>query len=682
MPARPSSPKKQRLTLAQLHSYDDILTDALVDHVYYWTSIRKNRIAYHPSRGIREEDVSKILQNTVIIEKNTAKAEAQLMALPGLKKFADNLKSLKEKEDFRQHLRRYINIYLPECPFEVASTNRFTVVTHEAAITARRFIKKGEIIRYLCGIQVIMTPEEEAQVKKSRRDFSIVVSSRNKSASLFLGPARFANHDCQSNAQLQTTSSNGMEVKAVRDIELGEEITVTYGENYFGEDNIECLCKTCEELCQNGWQAEEDEDGNKITPKPSIESEQQAQRISHGLRKRRRLSTGSSRTESMTPDISNIRPVISKRTPKSRSRFQCLKGSTQSQTPERPNFQPRKRKRDFGDSGADSVSPKKQRQIPSVVKTEELEVPKLEPLPAHNEDVSRDESISEPTSVATPESSAEHPTETDNTSVDDDTIVVQRPSANEEIPTESTVLEMLGESEPAAASCPILVGPSTSADHPAIIEETGSLPSVEGDESSKSNKDSPRTKKKAALPVPNTDYDHAPAVRIPGDYLYNDALLAEPTMAWINCTRCDEPFVQQNSYFTKSSCPKCERHSKLYGFLWPKTDREGSDDEEERILDHRTVHRFIRPEEEKLSRKRDQAAIEQHASRALSIAIEQEKIKKWNAGSGWELSAKEKKKLEKAVSKKLGKTEKEKEGVSKKQSKQERANPGKLKGGR
>jgi histone-lysine N-methyltransferase SUV420H len=33
MPSQASPPKKQRLTLTQLASYDDILTDALVDHV-------------------------------------------------------------------------------------------------------------------------------------------------------------------------------------------------------------------------------------------------------------------------------------------------------------------------------------------------------------------------------------------------------------------------------------------------------------------------------------------------------------------------------------------------------------------------------------------------------------------------------------------------------------------------
>lgn len=33
MPPRSGSPHKQRLTLAQLTAYDDILTDALIDHV-------------------------------------------------------------------------------------------------------------------------------------------------------------------------------------------------------------------------------------------------------------------------------------------------------------------------------------------------------------------------------------------------------------------------------------------------------------------------------------------------------------------------------------------------------------------------------------------------------------------------------------------------------------------------
>jgi histone-lysine N-methyltransferase SUV420H len=173
------------------------------------------------------------------VDKDVAKAETQLLALSGLKKFSDSLKTDKEKDDFRKHLRKYINIYLPECPFEISSTNRYTVVTHEALVIARRYIKKGEVIKYLCGIQVIMTEEEEEHMKSSRRDFSIVVSSRNKSASLFLGPARFANHDCGANARLMTTGKEGMEILALRDIEIGEEITVSYGKS----DSLEVMRK-------------------------------------------------------------------------------------------------------------------------------------------------------------------------------------------------------------------------------------------------------------------------------------------------------------------------------------------------------------------------------------------------------------------------------------------------------
>lgn len=154
-----------------------------------------------------------------------------LLQLPGLKKFSANLQTEKEKDNFRRHLRKYINIYLPDCAFEVASTNRYTLSTHEAAVTARKYIRKGEVVKYLCGVQITMTEEEEEFIKESRRDFSIVCSGRNRNQrpSLFLGPGRFANHDCDANARLMTSGKDGMEIIALRPIEIGDEITVSYG---------------------------------------------------------------------------------------------------------------------------------------------------------------------------------------------------------------------------------------------------------------------------------------------------------------------------------------------------------------------------------------------------------------------------------------------------------------------
>jgi len=101
----------------------------------------------------------------------------------------------------------------------------------------------------------------------------------------------------------------------------------------------------------------------------------------------------------------------------------------------------------------------------------------------------------------------------------------------------------------------------------------------------------------AALTGPTT-------YRQPGDYELTPRLLAEPDMAWVRCLICSTAFVQQNAYCTRSSCPRCERHSKLYGYVWPKTQREGPRDKEERILDHRTVHRFLALDDELMVRGR------------------------------------------------------------------------------
>ena len=199
-----------------------------------------------------EEDVCDILRRHAIYNRDPSAAHKALLLLPGIAKYLRGLKTEDEKEHFERHLRKYINIYLPDCPFDVGTTNRYTIMTAEAAIYARRDIRRGEPIKYLSGIQVEMTEQEEKDLC-SRTDFSIVLSSRRKRPSLFLGPARFANHDCDSNARLNTSGPHGIHIVARKDIAAGDEITVTYGDDYFGEDNCECLCGTCEEMVRNGW---------------------------------------------------------------------------------------------------------------------------------------------------------------------------------------------------------------------------------------------------------------------------------------------------------------------------------------------------------------------------------------------------------------------------------------------
>ncbi|KAG0647659.1 Histone-lysine N-methyltransferase [Hyphodiscus hymeniophilus] len=675
MPSQ-TSPKKQRLTLAQLTSYDDILTDALVDKTFFWTNIRKNKSSYRPCREIREDDVTSIIQDSVIVKKDTAKAESQLLALSGLRKFMENLKTEKEKDDFRKHLRRYVNTYSLDCPFEVSSTNRYTVVTQEAAVIARRFIRKGEVVKYLCGVQVVMTEEEEDLIKHTRRDFSIVISSRKGSASLFLGPARFANHDCGANARLQTAGKDGMEIYAIQDIDIGDEITVSYGENYFGEDNCECLCKTCEDGCRNGWTA--DEHADLGTPKVSIEEPE-----GYSFRRRRYGSSPLSRDHSETPDV-NIRPKVSK-TPRSLSRFKNAEASPLGRSPSvAPTVTPNAKRTRESDFLSPSPAPKKFKKAP-IMKEEGTEavfaLPAIEaavhnPSPttstSESEQIMKEEATDAAFALPTieaavhnpspttstsesaqnsPAPSSEEATGTDATSVDEDTIIVQpllnptisklRRSQNATIP---------GSLEQAEAGATILVGQSTSTAHPVLQDDNASIlselpselelddstmsitvkspnskrkrgrPSTAGNRTLLTPK--PSTKKRARkLPTPKTDVDHAPPVRVPGDYVLTPALLAEPASSWIVCKNCAGAFVQKDAYFTRSTCPRCERHSKLYGYEWPKTDRDGPDDTEERVLDHREIHRFLYPKEEKTARKRGRESMSQTATREDSEVV-------------------------------------------------------------
>ena len=224
------------------------------EEAYFKSRIRKNRpTKYFPVRGVKEEEVPKILLHNLFVAKDLEAAEKAIRKLPGVKRYRSGLRSAVKKDRFVNHLRRYIHMYRTDFPWEVSTTNRYTIISYEAAVTARQRIKQGETIKYLTGTLVPLTADESADLDLTQRNFSIVSSSRKKASSIFLGPARFANHDCDANARLVTKGGDSMEVIAMKNIDIGEEITDSYGEDYFGPSNIECLCHTCERADRYAW---------------------------------------------------------------------------------------------------------------------------------------------------------------------------------------------------------------------------------------------------------------------------------------------------------------------------------------------------------------------------------------------------------------------------------------------
>ncbi|KAL9097429.1 MAG: hypothetical protein Q9165_000325 [Trypethelium subeluteriae] len=605
-------------------------------------------------RGIRDDEIANILRKTVVIEKDPAKATQQILDLKGMKNYLQSLDSDTEREHFTRHLRKYVSMYMPDCPFEINTTNRYTITNFEAAATARKQIKKGDVIKYLSGIQVPMTKEEEKNLDLTRRDFSIVMSSRKKTPSLFLGPARFANHDCNANARLSTRGSNGMQIMAVRDIQVDEEITVTYGQDYFGEDNSECLCSTCEKLLRNGWdphkkeEDSENEDGDESDETEVEQEDSGALAGPYGFRRKRKyaLEPGSESAEdfdqtlkkqkSFTPETVST-PIL----------------NLPDQQTEEPPIKMERTGSNFSNS-----------PLPATSTTGSQEIPLLSPHRRAMQIYSKHSRYSSST-IETDTHESARASSVDGTA--SNSTDATSPSIFDEAPRDGSPALKEGQ---ATAQEDVTVEPE-SQDADSVLTDLSS--NCEFDDSAKTIVKRRRTRYQSTirprsssaqlgfarspnLPgnsgVENAEEGEPTNKRRPGDYINTPTLLSLAYSRWNICTNdsyagsafhfppattissgipfpstkskltqpsqhsppvsatsyasiengCQRPFVQQDGYLTRASCPRCERHSMLYGYAWPKTDKEGKKDEEERITDHRTVHRFLSPESERRKR--------------------------------------------------------------------------------
>ncbi|KAL4978609.1 histone-lysine N-methyltransferase set9 [Aspergillus desertorum] len=579
--------RRDRLTLAKLASYDDVATDALVDCAYFWTKTRKNRTKYIPVRGLAEDTVAHILLHDVIVAKDVSVAERKILDLIGMKRYLAKLPNDREKDWFRKHLRKYIQMYLPDCPFEITTTNRYTITEHEAAICARKFIPQGQEIKYLSGTLVPMTKEEERDLDLKRKDFSIVMSSRRKTPSFFLGPARFANHDCSANGRLVTRGSEGMQVVATRDIYIGEEITVSYGEDYFGIDNCECLCLSCERVPRNGWSQRLDSEpqSKPSTPEPVAADDRLTPK------RKAPIEVGSD----MSPSLS----------PRKRGKFTPHGSKLRSQLFLTEDI---------------AISIESEPSVPSpnlALPMQEAGISgKSGPAVDHAESSGTD---SDSLNSLTPEESQRSSASTAATSVCDDGVTLKtRPTGTATLGAGLTEISIDAETATSTAEPDAEVkleaepscGPTTiitahletqSRADSCVSDISGSIKLEDGSEVLEHVKKPRKPRKKK---VYLTIEPESKLTRVPGDYTKTPKLLAHSYDRWVDCHTCNAWFVQQNSYLTRRECPRCERHSMLYGFRWPKTEKEGPNDGEERVMDHRTIHRFLYPEEEALiSRK-------------------------------------------------------------------------------
>ncbi len=580
---------------------------------------------------MHEEDIADRIRKHIIWNKDPAGALQELLKLPGLRKFMANMKDEKDQEQFKRHLRRYANIYMPDCPFEVTTTNRYTITEHEASITARRDINPREEIKYLTGVQVAMTEEQEQKLEMARKDFSLVISSRKKTRSLFLGPARFANHDCDANARLSTKGYDGMQIVAAKPIEAGDEITVSYGDDYFGENNEECLCKTCEDRQQNGWapmkrveESEDEEDAEEETAqaetpskkrKSRDDAEEEPAKVETSSKKRKSRDDADEETVQVEPSSKKRKSSSLEPTPRKKGRFVKSPPQTKRRTSEHLREATLRKAHSTSslplDSPVHSIEDPAATSPPKARDIRNLQRDGLLTIGLDETNSSRDTS---------PHSNTHSPKSThstDATSVDE-----EHPSEN--LPKIKIEPETLHEN-PTLGVATLMTQTTTTTVNaplpPLLFPDDDSTSDLsELSDSLEFDSEHEQIVKRKYRPTlrttrskSNIDYQNRIGTpvnlvpeegwienkRKPGDYMTSSSRLSAKYSKWVECQTCDDVFVQQDGYNTRKECPRCERHSKLYGFRWPKTEKEGKHDKEERILDHRTVNRFVDPDEER-----------------------------------------------------------------------------------
>lgn len=100
----------------------------------------------------------------------------------------------------------YLSMLHGQSAVEIRLTSRYGGAI-QATVVARRAIAPDVLLGDLLGAAVDVSVQDEDLVRQSGRegwDFSILASLKKRGrAQLFLGPARFVNHDCQPNVKVR-----------------------------------------------------------------------------------------------------------------------------------------------------------------------------------------------------------------------------------------------------------------------------------------------------------------------------------------------------------------------------------------------------------------------------------------------------------------------------------------------
>lgn len=222
---------------------DDLCKTLVIDPIMNMNS-RKMRDWSHLDYNLRKvkyeltailNEFNSGVKNDIIINK--------IMDLAEKNKFLFNF-GISSKLLFREHLFSYISFMRSDTTLE--KCNQYSRDDYNGLkVVAKSAIEKNKIIPGLWGKYVVLSKNEECILESQKIDFSVVTSGKHKKSSLFLGPAAFINHHCLPNSEYVSAENRSIKIRSLRRIESGEEVFVSYGNDYFGSNNCSCECSKC-----------------------------------------------------------------------------------------------------------------------------------------------------------------------------------------------------------------------------------------------------------------------------------------------------------------------------------------------------------------------------------------------------------------------------------------------------